>query len=57
MTTRLYTMLGFAAWQGLKLVVRRKLGQNRAARAAAATVAVVVIGGLAAAKATSGDEE
>jgi hypothetical protein len=57
MMTRLYTLLGFAAWQGIKLVARRKLGQNRAALAAAATVAVVVIGGLAAAKATSGDEE
>jgi hypothetical protein len=56
MTTRLYTMLGFAAWQGLKLVVRRKLGQNRTALAAAATVALVVIGGVAAAKATNGEE-
>jgi hypothetical protein len=57
MMTRLYTLLGFAAWQGIKLVARRKLGQNRAALAAAATVAVVVIGGLAAAKATNGEEE
>ena len=56
MMTRLYTVLGFAAWQGIKLAVRRKLGQNRTALAAAATVAVVVIGGLAAAKATNGEE-
>jgi hypothetical protein len=55
MSTKLYTLLGFAAWQGIKLVVRRKIGQNRTALAAAATVALVVIGGLAAAKATNGD--
>ncbi len=55
MTTKLYTLLGFAAWQGIKLVVRRKVGQNRTALAAAATVALVVIGGFAAAKATNGD--
>ena len=36
MMTSLYTVLGFAAWQGIKLVARRKLGQNRAALAAAA---------------------
>jgi hypothetical protein len=57
MKTKLYTALGFAAWQGLKLVLRRKLGQNRAALAAAATVALVVIGGFAAAKAGSSAEE
>jgi hypothetical protein len=56
MTTKLYTLLGFAAWQGIKLVVRRKVGQNRATLAAGATVALVVIGGLVAAKATNGDE-
>jgi hypothetical protein len=56
MTTRLYTVLGFAAWQGIKLLVRRKVGQNRATLAAVATVALVVLGGLAAAKATNGDD-
>ena len=56
MRTKLYTGLGFAAWQGIKLVVRRKLGQNRTTLAAAVTVALVVIGGLAAAKATNGDD-
>jgi hypothetical protein len=57
MRTRLYTILGFAAWQGIKLALRRKLGQNRAALAAAATVALVVLGGFAAAKAGSSGEE
>jgi hypothetical protein len=56
MTTKLYTLLGFAAWQGIKLVARRKLGQNRTALAAAATVGLVVVGGVLAAKATNGDE-
>jgi len=57
MSTKLYTLLGFAAWQGIKLAVRRKLGQNRTALAAAATVALVVVGGVLAAKATNGDDE
>jgi hypothetical protein len=56
MMIKLYTLLGFAAWQGIKLVVRRKIGQNRTVLAAGATIALVVIGGLAAAKATNGDE-
>jgi len=55
MRTKLYTLLGFAAWQGIKVVLRRKVGQNRTTLAAAATVALVVIGGVAAAKAGNGD--
>ena len=57
MITRLYTLLGFAAWQGIKLVLRRKLGQKQVKIGAAATVALVLIGGLAIAKATAGDDE
>jgi hypothetical protein len=56
MRTRLYTGLGFVAWEGVKLVLRRKVVQNRAALAAGATVALVVIGGFAAAKAGSSEE-
>jgi hypothetical protein len=57
MRDRAYTALGFVAWEGIKLVVRRKLGQNRTKLGAAATVLLVLIGGLAIAKAaTSGDE-
>jgi len=56
MTTKLYTLLGFAAWQGIKLVVRRKVGQNRTALAAGATVALVVVGGLVAARTGSSEE-
>jgi hypothetical protein len=56
MKTRLYTLLGFAAWQGIKLALRSKIGQNRTALAAGATVALVLGAGLAAAKATSADD-
>ena len=51
-----YTMLGIVAWEGIKVVVRRKVGQNRAKLGAAATVLLVLIGGLAIARATSSDE-
>jgi hypothetical protein len=57
MKTRLYTVLGFVAWEGVKVVLRRKVAQNRAALAAGAVVALVVIGGFAAAKAGSSPEE
>jgi hypothetical protein len=56
MRNRFYTALGFVAWEGIKLVLRRKVGQNRVTLLAGATVALVVIGGLAAAKAGSSDE-
>ena len=56
MKIRLYTMLGFLTWEGIKLVLRRKLTQNRTALAAGATVALVVIGGFVAAKASTDDE-
>jgi len=58
MRNRAYTALGVVAWEGIKLVVRRKLGQKRTKLGAAATVLLVLIGGLAIAKAgTGGDEE
>ena len=57
MKNRAYTALGFVAWEGIKVVLRRKVGQNRAKLGAAATVLLVLVGGLAIAKATaSGDE-
>ena len=58
MRNRAYTALGVVAREGIKLVVRRKLGQKRTKLGAAATVLLVLIGGLAIAKAgTGGDEE
>jgi hypothetical protein len=57
MRNRAYTALGLVAWEGIKLVVRRKLGQNRTKLGAAATVLLVLIGGLAIAKAATGGSE
>jgi hypothetical protein len=51
-----YTMLGVVAWEGIKLVLRRKVGQNRAKIGAVATVLLVLAGGLAIARATGSDE-
>ena len=58
MKNRAYTALGFVAWEGIKVVLRRKVGQNRAKIGAAATVLLVLVGGLAIAKAnaSSADE-
>ena len=57
MKNRAYTLLGFVAWEGIKVVLRRKVGQNRAKIGAAATVLLVLVGGLAIAKATGDSEE
>ena len=56
MKTKGYTMLGFLTWEGFKLVLRRKLSQNRVQLGAAATVLLVLIGGLAIARATGSEE-
>jgi hypothetical protein len=56
MRTRLYTLLGWLSWQGMKTVANRKFGQNRVKLGAAATVAAVVAAGLVAAKVSSVDE-
>ena len=52
MRSRGYTVLGWAVWQ----VATRKMTQNKVKLGAAATVALVLVAGLAAAKASSGDE-
>jgi hypothetical protein len=52
-TTKLYTLLGWFAWQGISILVKRKLAQNRVKLGAAATVAAVVVGGVLAARAAS----
>ncbi len=56
MKTKAYTMLGWVAWQGIVIVVRRQLGTNKVKLGAAATVLGVLVAGLLAAKATSGEE-
>ena len=53
MRNRAYTLLGVVTWEGIKLVLRRKVGQNRTKIGAAAVVLLVLVGGLAIAKATT----
>ena len=55
MTTKLYTLLGWFAWQGISILLRRKLAQNKVKLGAVATVAAVLVGGVLAAKASSDD--
>jgi hypothetical protein len=56
MSSRGYTVLGWAVWQVATRVAKRKMARNRVKLGAAATVLLVLIAGLAAAKATSGDD-
>jgi hypothetical protein len=56
MKTKVYTMLGWAAWQGIVILVRRKLGTNKAKLGAAATVLGVLVAGVLAAKASTGED-
>jgi hypothetical protein len=51
-----YTVLGWLVWQVATRVAKRKVAQNKMKLGAAATVAVVLVAGLAAAKATSGND-
>ena len=48
-----YTLLGWLTWQGILVVAKRKLGQNRAKLGAAGTVLLVLAAGIAAARAAS----
>jgi hypothetical protein len=56
MRTKVYTVLGWFAWQGITTVARRKLGKNKVKLGAAATVFAVLAAGLVAAKASAGDD-
>jgi hypothetical protein len=56
MKTKAYTMLGWMAWQGITIVVGRKLAANKVKIGAAAAVVGVLAAGLLAAKAAGGDE-
>jgi hypothetical protein len=56
MSTRSYTVLGWAVWQIASRVARRKIQQNRVKIGAAGVVAFVLIAGIAAAKSGSDDE-
>jgi hypothetical protein len=56
MSTRGYTVLGWAVWQVATRVAKRKMAQNKVKIGAAATVALVLVAGVAAAKAASGED-
>ena len=56
MTSRGYTVLGWAVWQIATRVAKRKMRQNKVKLGAAATVLLVLIGGLAIAKAAGSED-
>ena len=56
MSSKGYTVLGWAVWQIATRVAKRKMAQNKVKIGAAATVALVLIAGLAAAKAATGED-
>ena len=55
MSTKGYTVLGWAVWQIGSRVAKRKIAQNRAKIGAAGVILLVVLGGIAAARAGSGE--
>jgi hypothetical protein len=55
-STRGYTVLGWAVWQIASRVAKRKVQKNRVKLGAAGVVALVLVAGLAAAKSGSDDE-
>jgi hypothetical protein len=56
-STRGYTVLGWAVWQIASRVAKRKLQQNRMKLGAAGIVALVLVAGLAAAKSGSDGDD
>jgi hypothetical protein len=56
MSSRGYTVLGWAVWQVATRVAKRKMARNKVKLGAAATILLVLIGGLAIAKAAGGEE-
>jgi hypothetical protein len=55
MSSRGYTVLGWAVWQVASRVAKRKMSQNRTKLGAAGVVALVLVGGVLAARAESQD--
>jgi hypothetical protein len=55
MSSKGYTVLGWAVWQVATRVAKRKMARNKVKLGAAATVLLVLIGGLAIAKAAGGE--
>ena len=56
MSTRGYTVLGWAVWQIATRVAKRRIRQNRVKMGAVGVVALVLVAGLAAAKSGSGGD-
>jgi hypothetical protein len=57
MSSRGYTVLGWAMWQIMTRMAKREMARNKVKLGAAATVLLVLVAGLAAAKAGGGEEE
>jgi hypothetical protein len=57
MSTKGYTVLGWAVWQVASRVAKRKMRQNKVKIGAAATVLAVLVAGIAVAKASAGEDE
>ncbi len=57
MRTKLYTLLGWMAWQGITIIGKRKLSDNKIRLGAAAAVLAVLVGGLAATKVAPSDDD
>jgi hypothetical protein len=55
-STRGYTVLGWAVWQIATRVAKRRIRQNRVKMGAVGVVALVLVAGLAAAKSGSGGD-
>jgi hypothetical protein len=55
-SSRGYTVLGWAVWQVATRVAKLKMAQNKVKLGAAATVLLVLVAGLAAAKAAAGED-
>jgi hypothetical protein len=55
MSSKGYTVLGWAVWQIASRVARRKIAQNRVKLGAAGVVLLVLVGGVVAARGGSDD--
>jgi len=55
MSSKGYTVLGWAVWQVASRVAKRKIAQNRTKIGAAGVVLLVLVGGVMAARAGSDD--
>ena len=57
MSSKGYSVLGWAVWQVLTRLAKREMARNKVKLGAAATVVLVLVAGLAVAKAGGGEEE